>query len=158
MTFDLWVANFNCPGQTVISGTMKGVEEGSKEALKRGAKRVIPLKVHGAFHSGLMKEAREKLKDKIEELDLRKSEIDLVMNVPGNFVRTDDLIRKYLVEQVTSPVRWEQSIKAMKDVDLFIEIGCGRTLSGLNKQMGLQAPTISINKVADLELLAGLMT
>lgn len=152
---DLWVANFNCPGQTVVSGTIQGVEKGSEAAKNKGAKRVIPLKVHGAFHSGLMKLAEEKLAQEIQKIELLDSPIDLVMNVPGGYVTNSGKIRPYLIQQVTSPVRWEQSIRAMApQVDLFIEIGCGKTLAGLNKQMGLIAPTISLTKVEDLENVA----
>lgn len=152
---DLWAANFNCPGQTVISGTRKGIEVGSEEAKRRGAKRVIPLKVHGAFHSGLMRLAEEKLEKKIQEIEIHESAVQLVMNVPGDYVSEEDAIRTYLTRQVTSPVRWEQGIRAMMPhVASFIEIGCGRTLAGMNKQIGVPTPTLTINKVEDLEKLA----
>lgn len=152
MPHDLWVANFNCPGQTVISGTERGVQAGIEAAKARGAKRAIPLKVHGAFHSGLMQLAEEKLGEKIQEISIQKSPIQLVMNVPGDYVEDTETIRHNLVKQVTSPVRWEQGIRAMlPHVELFIEIGCGRTLAGMNKQIGVQVPTITINKVEDLE-------
>lgn len=152
---DLWVANFNCPGQTVISGTQKGIEAGIDEAKRRGAKRAIPLKVHGAFHSGLMSLAEEKLKGEIQEMEVHETPIGLVMNVPGDYVADSGKVRQHLIRQVTSPVRWEQGIRAMTPyVDLYIEIGCGRTLAGMNKQIGVTAPTISINKVEDLEKLA----
>lgn len=155
---DLWAANFNCPGQTVISGTRKGVEAGIEEAKARGAKRVIPLNVHGAFHSGLMRIAEEKLGERIRETVILESSVGLVMNVPGGYVSDPSQMRNYLTSQVTSPVRWEQGIRAMMPhVECFIEIGCGRTLAGMNKQIGIQAPTITINKVEDLEKLAGVI-
>lgn len=155
---DLWAANFNCPGQTVISGTQKGIDAGIEEAKRLGAKRAIPLKVHGAFHSGLMSLAEEKLKGKIQETLIHESAVGLVMNVPGNYVTDSGKVREHLIRQVTSPVRWEQSIRVMNPhVDLFIEIGCGRTLAGMNKQIGVAAPTISINKVEDLEKIAEVM-
>lgn len=151
---DLWAANFNCPGQTVISGTQRGVEAGIEAAKARGAKRVIPLKVHGAFHSGLMRLAEQKLGEKIRETEILESPVALVMNVPGGYVSDRDQMRTYLTRQVTSPVRWEQGIRAMMpNVECFIEIGCGRTLAGMNKQIGVPAPTISINKIEDLEKL-----
>lgn len=153
---DLWVANYNCPGQTVISGTHKGVEAGIKAATERGAKRAIPLKVHGAFHSGLMKSAEERLKAKIDEVTFIESDIALVMNVPGDFVRETAAIKNNLISQVTKSVRWEQGVRAMADeIDLFIEIGCGKTLAGLNRQIGVKGQTVTINKIADLETLAG---
>lgn len=152
---DLWVANFNCPGQTVISGTVKGVEAGIEAAKLKGAKRAIPLKVHGAFHSGLMKLAEEKLSHQINRLDFAQSPIKMVMNVPGNYVEESEAIRLYMIEQVTSPVRWEQGIRAMMpNVDLFIEIGCGRTLAGMNKYIGVTAPTISVGTIQDMDKLA----
>jgi len=152
---DLWVANFNCPGQTVISGTQKGVEAGIHEAKTRGAKRAIPLKVHGAFHSGLMRLAEEQLAKEIERTEILESPIQLVMNVSGNFEVSTDRIRTNMVKQVTSSVCWEQGVRAMMPlVDLYIEIGCGRTLAGMNKQMGVQVPTVTINTIQDLDKLA----
>ena len=151
---DLWVANFNCPGQTVISGTLKGVHAGIEAAKKKGGVKVIPLKVHGAFHSGLMLPAQERLAGEIGPLKMIESEIGLVMNVPGDFVSDMHQIRHHLIEQVTHPVRWEQGIKAMKDADLFLEIGCGRVLTGLNKQIVPTALTMNISKISDLDILA----
>ncbi len=159
MPQDLWAANFNCPGQVVISGTLKGIEIGSKKALEKGAKRVLPLQVHGAFHSGLMKEAEIKLTDYIKNAALKESTIDFIMNVTGDYAKSLDQIRINLIKQVTSPVRWEQGIRAMADsgVDLFLEIGCGKALSGFIKKTSLAranvAPSISIEKVTDLEIL-----
>lgn len=152
---DLFVANLNCPGQVVISGTVNGIEQGTIKAKEMGAKRVLPLNVHGAFHSGLMKEAEEKLKKHIDETPLMDSSIEFVMNVPGNFVNDLGTIRQFLTAQVTSPVRWEASIKEMQkaSVDLFIEVGPGKTLAAMLKRIGVVAPVISIEKVSDLELL-----
>jgi len=152
---DLWVANFNCPGQTVISGTLKGIEAGITAAKKQGAKRAIPLKVHGAFHSGLMRLAEGRLAEKMQGIKIAKSSIPLVMNVCGTFVEDPQMIHQNLVKQVTSPVRWEQGIRAMMPLaDLYLEIGCGKTLSGMNRQIGVAAPTFTINSLEDLETLA----
>lgn len=151
---DLWVANFNSPGQTVLSGTLKGVQAGIESAKARGAKRAIPLQVHGAFHSGLMRLAQEQLTMPINDAEILDSSIKLVMNVPGGFVSEREAIRDNMIRQITAPVRWEQGIRAMMpEVDLYIEIGCGRTLAGLNRPI-VSAPTISINKIEDLEQLA----
>lgn len=154
MPNDLWAANFNCPGQVVLSGTIKGIEIGSKKALESGAKRVLPLQVHGAFHSGLMKSAEMKLADRIMQAPFKESSIELVMNVTGNFASRLEEIRENLIKQVTNSVRWEQGMKKMaeKGVDLYIEIGCGKALSGFNKKMNL-GPTLSVEKVSDLETL-----
>lgn len=148
----VWVANFNTPGQTVVSGTRAGIEKASFVLKDKGAKKIIPLNVHGAFHSGLMQTAQEGLRSFIEKSDLQESAIDLVMNVPGNYVKDPLKIRQFLIAQVTQSVRWEQSIFAMKEagVQLFLEIGCGKTLSGFNRKM--EVPIIgSIEKVEDLE-------
>lgn len=154
MPHDLWAANFNCPGQVVISGTEKGIAAGSEAAKVKGAKRVLPLSVHGAFHSGLMQEAGERLAPYIENASIRQGKCELVMNVPGNFVKDPVQIRQNLIKQVTNPVRWEQGIKAMEGVDLFIEIGCGKTLAGMNKRIGVLAQTLSFEKMEDLDIIS----
>lgn len=148
----VWVANFNAPGQTVISGTQEGVEKATLYLKENGAKRVIPLTVHGAFHSPLMQDAQDGLKPFVEEAPLKDSGIDLVMNVPGNYVKDIAQVRDNLISQVTGSVRWEQGVFAMKEagVELFLEIGCGKTLTGLNKKIGVPVAT-SVEKVEDLE-------
>lgn len=155
MPNDLWAANFNCPGQVVISGTLKGIEAGTKAALAKGAKRVLPLQVHGAFHSGLMRSAEERLAPYIMHVPMHKSQMTLVMNVVGTEVNDPTQIRRNLISQVTSPVRWEQGVRHMAEagVDLFIEIGCGKTLSGFNKRIAVPAKTLSLEKVEDLALI-----
>jgi [acyl-carrier-protein] S-malonyltransferase len=156
MPEDVWTANFNCPGQVVISGTIKGIEAASLLAKMRGAKRILPLQVQGAFHSGLMKSAEERLKLYIQTLPLRKGTADLVMNVTASITDQIDEVKQNLIKQVTEAVRWQASIEALqkREVDLFIEIGPGKTLSGFNKRIGVTAPTISIEKIDDLDLLA----
>lgn len=154
MPHDLWAANFNCPGQVVISGTERGIAVGTEAAKAKGAKRVLPLSVHGAFHSGLMKEAGERLAPYIEQVSIREGKCKLVMNVPGNFVKETSQIKDNLIKQVTSPVRWEQGIRAMDGVDLFIEIGCGKTLAGMNKRIGVLAQTLSFEKMEDLDIIS----
>lgn len=149
----VWVANYNCPGQIVISGTQEGVEAGSLALKAKGAKRVIPLTVHGAFHSGLMKSAQEGLTPFIKAAPLIDSSIQFVMNVPGDFVDSLDQIRQHLMNQVTQSVRWDQGIVSIesKQADLYLEIGSGKTLAGLNKKIGVKAPTLSLEKVGDLD-------
>lgn len=155
MPHDLWTANFNCPGQVVISGTVKGVEKGSEEAKNRGAKRILPLQVHGAFHSGLMKTAEEQLSPYIQNTTFTETDCRLVMNVPGDFVKGVDLIRKNLIKQVTHSVRWEQGIRQLQQsgINLYIEIGCGKTLSGMNKRIGVTAPTLNLEKIEELKFI-----
>lgn len=151
---DLWAANFNCPGQVVISGTEKGITIGSEAAKAKGAKRVLPLSVHGAFHSGLMQEAGERLAPYIDNAPIQPGQAELVMNVPGDFVKDIGQIKQNLIKQVTNPVRWEQGIRAMHEVDLFIEIGCGKTLAGMNKRIGALSPILSFEKMDDLDTIA----
>lgn len=159
MPNDLWAANFNCPGQTVLSGTLRGIEAGSAAAKAKGAKRVLPLQVHGAFHSGLMKLAEERLAPHIMHVPIKESSCALVMNVPGSEVRGLPEIRQNLIKQVTHSVRWEQGMRTMADqgVDLFIEMGCGKTLAGFHKRIGISAPCLSIEKVADIATLEHLL-
>ncbi len=147
----LWVANLNCPKQVVISGTEEGVAKGIESAKELGARRAMPLTVHGAFHSGLMQQAESGLALEVAKAPLKNSDIGLVMNVRGGFVGEDE-IRSLLVQQVTRSVRWEEGIRAM-DVDCFIEIGPGKTLSGMNKRIGVEVPTINIECVEDLQKL-----
>lgn len=155
MPDDLFVANLNCPGQVVVSGTKKGIEEATLFLKAKGAKRVLPLAVHGAFHSGLMKEAKERLKPYIEAVVLKDSSVQLAMNVPGGFVKDPMQIKNYLIDQVTSPVRWEASVLEMKKTgtDFFIEMGPGKTLAAMIKRIDPALSVVSIEKVEDLELL-----
>jgi [acyl-carrier-protein] S-malonyltransferase len=149
----VWVANLNCPGQVVIAGSHSGLEAAALALKENGAKRVLPLDVSGAFHSGLMEEARVRLKPQILQTKLFESPIQIVMNTPGKFVSSLDQVREFMIEQVTQPVRWEKGVRAMMEsgVEYYIEMGCGKTLSGMNKRIGVTAPTLSIEKVADME-------
>jgi malonyl CoA-acyl carrier protein transacylase len=149
----VWVANYNCPGQIVISGTREGIEAGSLALKAKGAKRIIPLTVHGAFHSGLMRSAQDGLTPFIEKTPLIDSSTHFVMNVPGDFTSSLDEVRQHLMNQVTQSVRWDQGISAIesKQVDLYLEVGPGKTLAGLNKKIGTMAPTLSLEKVTDLD-------
>ncbi|MDE3045398.1 MAG: ACP S-malonyltransferase [Verrucomicrobiota bacterium] len=149
----VWVANYNCPGQTVISGTEEGVQAATVALKEAGAKRVIPLQVHGAFHSGLMQSAQDALLPFLAAAPLIDSSIGLAMNAPGTIVTDLPTIRSNLQRQVTHSVRWEQGIRAMEaqGIDQYIEIGCGKTLTGFNKKIGVLAPSLSIEKTGDLE-------
>lgn len=152
----VWVANYNCPGQIVISGTRAGVEKGSEVLKISGAKRILPLSVSGAFHSGLMQMAQDALAPFIMASSIQETPIQFVMNAPGRFVESVSDIRKNLISQVTQSVRWEQGVLAMNEqgVDFYLEIGCGKTLSGMNRKMGVLGQTFSVDKLSDLETLA----
>lgn len=155
MPEELWAANFNCPGQVVISGTTKGIETGAALAKAKGAKRVLPLQVHGAFHSGLMKSAGEQLAPYIEQVPLKDGYYEIVMNVSGSGVHDSSEIRRQMIQQVTYPVRWEQGVRYLigRGVDLFIEVGCGKALSGFSKRIDPGVACISIEKVEELSQL-----
>ncbi len=148
---DVWVANFNCPGQVVVSASEKGVEAVLGAAKGWGAKRALPLQVHGAFHSGLMANAQKELEAALQKVSLSEGEAELIMNVTGT--SEEGAVKGLLAEQVTSPVRWEQSIRTMdeKGVTRFVEIGPGKTLAGFNKRIKPTGETVSLERVADLE-------
>ncbi len=153
---DLWVANYNAPDQIVISGTLRGIEAGVEAAKAKGARRAMPLNVHGAFHSGLMQEAEERLIPHLNEAPFASQGLPLVMNL--NAKRTDqkDAVIQNLSQQMTHSVCWEASMRAIEQqgVDLFLEIGCGKVLAGLNKRIGVQANTLSIDAAEDMESLS----
>lgn len=150
------LANVNCPGQIVVSGTAQGVQavvERGKEAA--GAKRVIPLDVSGPFHSSLMKPAAERLGEVLESLSMADASVPVVANVTANAVTEASSIRGLLVEQVYSPVLWEDSVRYLigQGVDTFVEIGSGTVLAGLIKKIDKNVRVISINSIAALESL-----
>ena len=147
---NIWVANLNCPGQVVIAGSVNAMPK-AEELLKiAGAKRVLPLDVSGAFHTPLMKSAQEKLTPYLLSDSLKESTIALEMNVPGDFVDAISEIRQYLIAQVASATRWEKGICLLGDIDLFVEIGPGKTLTGMNKKIGVKGQTINVEKITDL--------
>ncbi|MGM7701136.1 ACP S-malonyltransferase [Pseudalkalibacillus sp. Hm43] len=141
------LANLNCPGQIVISGTKEGVEKASEIAKEEGAKRIIPLQVSGPFHSELMKPAADKMGDVLDELTFSDAAIPVVANVTATAVTEASEIKKKLIEQIYSPVRWEETIQFLLDegVDTFVEIGPGKVLSGLVKKIHRRATTIAIS-------------
>lgn len=155
----LWVANLNCPGQVVIAGTIEALALAADPLKKNGAKRVLPLDVSGAFHSGLMRSAQEKLEAKLNAVPFFDSSASVVMNVPGQEVFGVEEMRKFLTAQVVSPVLWEKGIRWMggAGVECYLEMGPGKSLSGMNKRIGVNEPTYSIEKVADLDELRKLM-
>ena len=157
---DLWCANFNCPGQVVVSGTRKGIAAAEEAAKARGARRTLPLQVHGAFHSGLMRQAEEALAKALAEVPLSMSDIRVVMNVTGQCAESKSQIRSLMARQVTSSVLWHQCVKTCEaqEVTCFLEIGCGKTLTGLNKRIGIQIPTMSIESTDDLKSLEAVFT
>ena len=149
---DVWIANYNAPGQIVISGSKIGIEKMALFLKERKMGKIILLAVHGAFHSGFMQEAQNLLTPYIQLANLKESSIAMCMNVTGDFAKNTDEVRANLCLQVTHSVRWEDGILAMEKagVDQYVEIGCGKTLSGMNRKIKVVAPTLSIEKVTDL--------
>lgn len=151
----VYIANYNCPGQIVITGFAQGVEKASEVLLEAGAKRVLPLKVSGPFHSPMMKDAGEKLEQVLQEIELSPLRIPYVTNVTAEYVKEIGDTRKLLKEQVASSVRWQQSMERMiaDGVTTFIEIGPGRTLAGFLKKISRDAKVINIAAWEDQEKL-----
>lgn len=151
-------ANYNCPGQIVISGEKNAVLEANKRLSEAGAKRVLELKVSGPFHSSMLKGAGDKLAEVLNEVEFKKSQMPYVTNVTAQVITSeteDSEIKKLLEKQVSSPVKWQQSIECMikEGIDTFIEIGPGRTLSGFLKKIDRSKTVINIEKIEDLEKL-----
>jgi len=146
-------ANFNAAGQVVVSGDEAGVQQGMALAGEAGAKRVMPLKVSGAFHSPLMTPAADGLRARLEALTFLKPEFPVVSNVTAKPVDDPEEARRLLVEQLTSPVRWSSSVPAMLEagVDRFVELGPGSVLCGLNKRNAKGFPCVSLGEPADIE-------
>lgn len=146
------IANYNCPGQIVISGLKEAVEEASEKLKEAGAKRVLLLNVSGPFHSHLLKDAGKKLADVLEPITLNPMKIPYVANVTADYVTEVNFVKSLLARQVSSSVRWEQSVRRMLSggVDTFIEIGPGKTLSGFMKKIDRNARALNIEKLEDI--------
>ncbi len=145
-------ANFNSPGQIVISGSVDGVRKAMELAKLRGAKLVKELVVSGAFHSPLMQSARDGLRVALGRAPIRDARIPVYANVTARPVQKAEEIRTLLEEQVTSPVRWEESIKQMitDGVTTFVEIGPGKVLQGLAKRIGNGIEIRGVETATDL--------
>lgn len=134
-------ANYNCPGQLVISGDTASVEKACEALKEAGAKRALILPVNGAFHSPLMQPAQERLAAAIEKTKFRKATIPVYQNITTTAVSNPDEIKKNLISQLTGPVKWTQSVQNMiKDgATSFVEVGPGKTLQGLIKKINSEA-------------------
>lgn len=146
-------ANFNSPGQIVISGSVEGVQEAMKLAKESGAKLVKELVVSGAFHSPLMESAKEKLKAVLDETEIKNAAKPVYTNVSAKAVSFNEDIKELLYKQVTSPVRWQEIIENMINdgVEEFYEIGPGKVLQGLVKKIDSGKSIIGLEKFSDLE-------
>ena len=150
--FPVQLANLNSPGQIVISGTAEGVAQAGGLAKENGAKRVIPLNVSGPFHSSLMEPAAEKLAQTLAEISIKDAAIPVVANASAKPVTDSKAIFQSLVNQVASPVLWEDSVQYMTEqgVDTWVEVGPGNVLAGLIKKINRSAKVYSIQDLASL--------
>ena len=150
---DVWIANYNCPGQTVISGKKEAVDLACEKLKEAGAKRTLSLNVSGPFHSGMLVQAGEKLGKVLEGISLNTPSIPYVANVMADYVTDASKVRDLLTRQVSSSVRWQQSVEAMiaDGTDTFVEIGPGKTLSGFMKKISRDVKVMNIEKLADME-------
>lgn len=148
------IANYNCPGQIVISGYKEAVDKAAEALKEAGAKRVLPLNVSGPFHSSLLEETGVKLGHVLDGAAVQKPEIPYVANVTADYVTEASDVKPLLVKQVSSSVRWEQSVRRMlaDGVDTFVEIGPGKTLSGFMKKIDSEkkARVFNIEKLEDI--------
>lgn len=147
------IANYNCPGQIVISGEKKAVELACEKLKEAGAKRTLILNVSGPFHSRMLTGAGEKLGQVLESVEVHIPKIPYVANVTGEYVTEKEQVKPLLIKQVSSSVKWEQSMRTMlaDGVDTFIEIGPGRTLSGFMKKIDRTATVLNIEKLEDVD-------
>ena len=148
------LANLNCPGQIVISGTIKGVKKASEKASAQGARRVLPLQVSGPFHSSLMRPAAEKFASILNEIEIKDAEIPVIANVTANPLTDYTVIQEKLIEQLYSPVLWEDSVEKLiaLGVDTFVEIGPGKVLSGLIRKVNRDVRTFSVQDPESCQL------
>lgn len=149
------IANDNCPGQIVITGEEKAVQEAAAKLQEAGAKRCVPLKVSGPFHSQLLAGAGEKLAGELADVEVRQPVIPYLCNVEAAPVTDSARVKELLAKQVSGTVRWRETMERMlaDGVDTFIEIGPGRTLTGFLRKIDREAKVFNVEKVEDLEKL-----
>jgi [acyl-carrier-protein] S-malonyltransferase len=150
-------ANFNSPGQIVISGNMKAIERGISVAQELGAKRAIILQVSAPFHSPLMKSAGQKLGEELAKIELNEVKIPVVTNVEAEPNSSKERVRDLLVRQVSSPVKWEDSVRRMigLGVERFVELGPGTVLLGLLRRIDGTREMFHLEDLASLEQMKG---
>lgn len=142
-------ANYNCPGQLVISGAVEAIETACDQLKEKGAKRALVLKVGGAFHSPLMEPAREKLGKAIAETEIKKPICPIYQNVDGKPHTDPAEIKENLIAQLTAPVRWTQTVQNMlaDGADLFTEVGPGKALQGMIKKVDRKTAVAGLDKI-----------
>ena len=151
------IANYNCPGQIVITGLKEAVTEASEKLKEAGARRVLPLNVSGPFHSVMLAEAGKELGKELEKVTLHELKIPYVTNVTAEYVEDPSQTKELLEKQISSSVRWQQSVEKMisSGVDTFVEIGPGRTLAGFMRKINRNVKVYNIQTVEDAEKVCG---
>lgn len=152
----VWIANYNCPGQIVITGRKAAVEKASQALKEKGARRVLPLNVSGPFHSPMLEPAGEKLLETLNQVEFTPLQIPYVTNVTAEPVTDIRLTKELLKQQVSSSVRWQQSMEYMlaNGVDTFVEIGPGKTLTGFLRKIDRSAVVYQVGTCGDMEKVA----
>ena len=147
------IANYNCPGQIVITGEKEAVERASEALKEAGARRIVPLKVSGPFHSAMLEQAGEALGEVLDAIEVKKPEIPYVINVTAQYVTKAEEVKPLLVKQVSSSVKWQQCVEAMIEdgVDTFVEIGPGKTLSGFMRKINRNVTVMNIQNKEEFE-------
>ena len=147
------IANYNCPGQIVISGQEEAVHLAGETCKASGAKRVVPLKVSGPFHSKMLQGAGEKLKEELKKVEISDSFVPYIANVTAGYVTKKEEVKPLLASQVSSSVRWQQSVEYMlrDGVDTFVEIGPGKTLAGFLKKIDRNAVVYNVSCLEDVD-------
>lgn len=146
-------ANFNCPGQIVVSGEVAAVEKCCEIAKEKGAKRAMKLPVSAPFHCSMLIGAGEKLAKELENVEVKDMQIPVITNVTADYVPTKEDIKPLLIKQVSSSVKWEETIRKMiaDGVDTFVEVGPGKALSGFIKKVSRDVKVFNVEDMASLE-------
>ena len=149
------VANYNCPGQTVITGEENAVAAAAAAMKEAGAKRCMPLKVSGPFHSAMLAEAGEKLAKELEHVEIHDISVPYITNVTADYVTDKSQVKELLKQQISSSVRWQQSVERMiaDGVEIFIEIGPKKSLTGFLKKIDKSVAAYHVDTMADLDAL-----
>ena len=146
-------ANFNCPGQIVVSGEKEAIEEAIQKAKEEGARKTVELNTAGPFHTIMLEEAAKKLREELENITIHKFETSVIKNIDGKVYQNNDNIKDILANHIMCPVRMEEGIRTMLDmgIDTFLEVGPGKTLSGFVKRINKEVNVLNINNVETLE-------
>ena len=151
----VWPANFNCPGQIVITGKKTAVQDAMPKLTEAGAKKVVELNVSGPFHSPLLKGAGEKLAKELENVEISDLKIPYLANVNGEVVTDKAQVKSLLEAQVSSPVRWEQTLYELEKmgVDTIVEVGPGKTIAGFVRKTVPSINVIGVSTPEDIDKL-----